>query len=587
MENQTFLNGALIYLTAAVFAVPIAKALGLGAVLGYLVAGSILGPWGLKLVGDPQGIGHFAELGVVFLMFVIGLELKPSRLWSLRKAVFGMGAVQVGISALILGGGAYYLGLPPLAATIVGVGLSLSSTAFAMQLLEEKNQLKTPHGQSAFAILLFQDLAVIPLLAIIPLLAKNAASPEMAPPLVIAAVILSITFGGRFVLKPLFRVIARARAKEIFTAASLLLVLGIALLMRTIGLSMALGAFLAGVILADSEYRHELEADIEPFKGLLLGLFFMSVGMTVDYGLLADHAGMVVLGVIALLVIKGAVIIALSRMAKLGAESSINMAVTISQGGEFAFVLFGIAAAAGLLSATTAGLLVLVVTLSMAITPLLVLINERVVVPRLCPVGRREFDEIKNEKYPVLIAGYGRMGQIPARVLTTKGFDFTALEHDPEHVSVVLKYGVKIYYGDASRIDLLEAAGAKTAKIFILAIDDVDSSLRTAEIVRHRFPHLKIFARARNRTHAHQLMDLGITLIYRETFATSLELTRDVLRELGETTEQAAETIRRFREHDEKFLAEQHKVHKNEQELINFSKRSTEQLMELFRTDKV
>ncbi len=576
----------LIYLSAAVVSVPLSKALGLGSVVGYLMAGSAIGPWGLGLIQDTKSVGHFAEFGVVFLLFIIGLELKPSRLWSLRRAVFGMGAAQVIGTSALLTTAAMALDLPPITAVLAGIGLSLSSTAFATQLLTERNQLNTPFGQTSFAILLFQDLAAIPLMAILPQLAPHAsAQATMAHPATVAAVILGIAFGGGYVLKPLFRIIARARTKEIFTAASLLLVLGIALLMRAIGLSMGLGAFLAGVILADSEYRHELEADIEPFKGLLLGLFFISVGMTVDYGLLNAKTGVVIAGVVGLIAIKSAVLIGLGRAAKLGAESSLNMAATISQGGEFAFVLFALGVQYGLLDSATSSLLILIVTLSMAVTPLLVGINDKLLTPRLRP-GPRPFDSVPMHENPVLIAGYGRMGQIPARVLKLKGFDFTALEHDPEHVSVVLKYGVKIYYGDASRLDLLEAAGARHAKIFILAIDDVDASLRTAEIVRTHFPHLKIFARARNRQHAHHLMDLGITQIYREVYATSLEMTRDVLRTLGLSADRVDETVRKFREHDEKMLTEQYGVHQDEQALINFSKRSTEQLVELFRGDQ-
>ncbi len=586
MHADPVLFETLIYLAAAVLSVPLSKALGLGSVVGYLMAGSAIGPWGLRLISDTKTANHVSEFGVVFLLFVIGLELKPSRLWSLRRAVFGLGAAQViGTTALFTAVG-LTLGLPFASAALVGIGLSLSSTAFAMQLLGERNQLSTPFGQTSFAILLFQDLAVIPLMAVLPLLApQTAGQSAMAHPLTVAAVILGIAFLGGRVLKPLFRIIARARTKEIFTAATLLLVLGIALLMQSIGLSMELGAFLAGVVLADSEYRHELEADIEPFKGLLLGLFFISVGMTVDYGLLGAKTGMVAAGVVGLIAIKAAVLIALGKIAKLGAESSLNMAATISQGGEFAFVLFALGVQFGLLDTSTSSLLILIVTLSMAVTPFLVSLNDKLVSPRLRP-EKCPFDKVPMAENPVLIAGYGRMGQIPARVLKVKGFDFTALEHDPEHVSVVLKYGAKIYYGDASRLDLLEAAGAKHAKIFILAIDDVEASLRTAEIVRQHFPHLKIFARARNREHAHHLMDLGITSIYREVYATSLEMTRDVLKTLGLAPERAEETVHKFREHDEKMLVEAYGVHKNEQELINFSKRSTEQLLELFRGDQ-
>lgn len=583
--EHSFLFNAIVYLSAAVIAVPLSKRLGLGSILGYLIAGSILGPWGLSLVRDVEGSMHFGELGVVFLMFLIGLELQLSRVWEMRRAVFGMGAAQMGLTSLIIALLGIAVGLSPVPAVVVGIGLSLSSTAFALQLLAERNELKSAFGQLAFAILLFQDVAVAPLLAILPLLSERATATNVASPVVIAATILAIVFGGRYLLRPILRAMAWTHAREIFTAASLLLVLGIAAVMQAIGLSMALGAFLAGVLLADSEYRHELEADLEPFKGLLLGLFFISVGMSVDYGLLVSRPTTVVLGTVLLLVVKTIVLGIVGKLAKLNEPSTRALAVSISQGGEFAFVLFGIASASGLMDPTLASLLVLVVALSMALTPLLVKFNDKVLSPWRSP-DPPPFDDIKNEQNPVIIAGYGRVGQIAARILRVKGIGFTALEHDPQHVEVVRRFGQRIYYGDASRLDLLEAAGAKHAKVFILAIDDVEASVRTAEAVRHHFGHLKIFARVRNREHAHQLLDLGIEANYRETLATSLELTKDVLLDLGFKPEHAAETIRRFREHDEQMLKEQHAVYKDEQALIDYSNRSTQLLSELFRTDK-
>lgn len=586
MAEANFLIDGLIFLAAAVLAVPISQRLGFGSVLGYLVAGSMLGPCGLKIIRNVGSIMHFAELGVVMLLFIIGLELKPSRLWELRRVVFGLGAAQVGVTTLLITLFGWSTGWSWLPSFVVGFGLSLSSTAFALQLLGERNQLTTQFGRMAFAILLFQDLAVIPLLAAMPLLSgRSQSSAAIASPGVVIGVIALIVVGGRYLGRPLFRMIASSRTREIFTAASLLLVLGVAAAMQAIGLSMALGTFLAGVILADSEYRHELEADINPFKGLLLGLFFMAVGMSVDYGLLLREPLKILAAVVGLVAIKGAGLGSLGKFVGLGWAASRNLAVSIAQGGEFAFVLFGMSAENGILPRDEANFLVLVVTLSMAVTPLLVLANDRIV-NRLFDKGPPEFDKFDAGEPQVIIAGFGRVGQIPARVLRVKNIPYTALEHDSAQVEIARRYGQQIYYGDASRLDLLEAAGARTAKVFILAIDDIEASVRTAQVVKQHFPNLKIFARVRNRQHAYELMDLGLHVNYRETFVSSLELTHDVLRELGKTEVHAKETIRKFREQDEKSLISQHAVHRDEAALIRASKHSVQQLADIFQADK-
>ncbi|MFN7131790.1 MAG: monovalent cation:proton antiporter-2 (CPA2) family protein, partial [Myxococcales bacterium] len=508
---------ALLFLGATVVAVPLSRRLGLGAVLGYLAAGLVIGPSGLGLVRDVDNVLHFSEFGVVLFLFVIGLELRPERLWEMRKAVFGLGGAQVGLTGAVLALLGLAAGLKPAEALVTGVGLSLSSTAFALQLLAEKNELATEHGQSSFGILLFQDLAVIPLLALLPVLGHRQGA-EVPVPLWLALgkvllVLVLVVVGGRYVLRFVFRFVAATHSQEVFTATALLIVLGTALLVDAVGLSMPLGAFLAGVLLADSEYRHELEADIEPFKGLLLGLFFLAVGMSVKLGLLAQRPLLVVALVLGLVAVKALVLFLIGRRAFGSTEPALSMAVAISQGGEFAFVLFGLAAGFGIMDRATGDLLVLVVGLSMAVTPVLFTVYERAVRPRLTKKESRAFDVAPDGEPPVIIAGFGRVGQVVGRVLRAKGIPFTAMDASAEHIDFIKKFGNKVFYGDASRLDLLRAARADKAKLFVLAIDDVEASLRTAEAVQRHFPHLTIFARARNRQHAYRLLDMGITRI--------------------------------------------------------------------------
>ncbi|HLQ25730.1 MAG TPA: monovalent cation:proton antiporter-2 (CPA2) family protein [Acidiferrobacterales bacterium] len=586
---MSFLYEAVFFLIAAVITVPLSKRLGLGTVLGYLAAGAVIGPWGLGLVRDVDNVLHFSELGVVLLLFIIGLELEPARLWALRKPVFGLGLAQVAVTGLLLMLAGIALGLPAATALIIGLVLSLSSTAFALQLLAEKNQLSTYYGQTSFAVLLFQDLAAIPLLAIIPLLGTSEAGMDQTASLVAiakaVAVIVAVVVGGRWLLRPFLRFAASTVSQEIFTAAALLVVMGTALLLQQTGLSMALGAFLAGVLLADSEYRHELEADIDPFKGLLLGLFFIAVGMSIDLGLIIHKPLTILALVLGLMAVKSAVLIGLGRLAGHNTPSAVNLALFISQGGEFAFVLFGVAAGARVMDKSLADLLIVVVSVSMAFTPLLLLLNERVFRFGQGPTQEREFDKIPEQDNKVIIAGFGRFGQMIARTLRMKKIRFTALEASFEQVDFVRKFGNKIYFGDASRLDLLRAAKADKARVFVLAIDDVDASVKTAEMVRKNYPHLKIYARARNRVHTYRLMDVGVDNIIRETFLSSLELAKDVLQGLGLPAAEAEDAVRKFRHHDEALLRKQHLIQHDEAQLIASVKQGAEELERLFEQD--
>ena len=580
---------AAIFLTAAVATVPLFRKLKLGAVLGYLAAGVIIGPWVLKLVTDVESILHFAELGVVLLLFIVGLELQPSRLWILRKSVFGLGGAQVVVTGFVLGLAGMAIGLSWSSALVMGLGLAMSSTAFVLQALAERNQLTSRYGRSSFAILLFQDLSVIPLLALIPLLAIDTGTEAHGNPWVSAvvavAVIALVIAGGRLLLRPVFQAIAQSHIQEIFTAAALLVVIGVSLLMAGVGLSMSLGAFLAGVLLADSEFRHELEANIEPFKGLLLGLFFISVGMSVDLGLIASKPLAVIGAVIGLMATKAGILFVIGKLSGHSTESARNLAAALSQGGEFAFVLFGVAAGHRIMDQSLVDLLVVVVTLSMAATPVALALNDALSRWLAKPKTDETFDTIDEDNSQVIIAGFGRVGQIVARVLVLKKIPFTALDASPEQVETVRRFGSKVYFGDASRLDLLTAAKTDQAKLFVLAIDDVESSIRTAEMVTRHFPDVKIYARARNRFHAHRLMDLGVELIERETFLSSLDLAEQVLKALGVTGWEAQETVARFKLHDEKTLIRQHAVYHDESQLIQTSKQAAQELQGLLESD--
>lgn len=581
---------AISFLGAAVLVVPVFSRLGLGAVLGYLCGGIFIGPFVFGLFEDGENLMHVAELGVVLLLFVIGLELQPSRLWRLRRAVFGVGGAQMGASAALVALCAWLLGVSPAPAVIAGIALSLSSTAFALQTLAEKKQLTTRHGRSAFAILLFQDLAVIPVLALIPLLApgggESSAGAAALGALKAAAVIALVIFIGRFVLKHVLRLVARTGIHEVSTATALLVVLGTAVLMEFAGLSMALGAFLAGVLLADSEYRHELEADIEPFKGLLLGLFFVSVGISVNLDILAGQP-LKVLGIVAgLMAIKFAVLFVLGRLQGMTGGSARALGIAISQGGEFAFVILGAAAGLRLVQPELQDLLIVAVTVSMAVTPLAFMLDEKVIQPLLDRKTEPEYETPPDEDNAVLIAGFGRFGQVVGRILRAKRIPFTALDISADHVDFIARFGTKIYYGDASRLDLLRAAGAGKARIFVLAIDDVESSVRTAAIVREHFANLTVYARARNRKHAYRLMDLGVNIIRRETLLSSLDLAKSVLMGLGLSKSDTESTVTTFYNHDVKRLAEHHAMHNDEERMVYLAKESAKELEEIFAEDE-
>lgn len=556
------LLNSVIYLAAAVIAVPLAKRLGLGSVLGYLIAGVVIGPWGLKLITDVEAILHFAEFGVVLLLFLIGLELNPRRLWQMRMPILGLGAGQVLASAAALAGFGLVAGWPWQMALAAGLGLSLSSTAIALQPLTERHLLQTPAGRSAFSILLFQDIAVIPMLALLPLLAvaphAESGGEGWIGALKAAAAIAVIVFGGRYLTRPVFRLVAETGLREIFTAVALLLVIGIALLMQLAGLSMALGAFLAGVLLAESEYRHELESDIEPFKGLLLGLFFIAVGMSVDFGLLVTQP-VLVLGLVAvLLTIKGTVLFGLARIARLPGSQTALFIFLLAQGGEFAFVLFGNATGVGVLDRETAALLVVAVALSMMTAPLLVVLNDKLIEPRFSRTDGRPQDTPEDDGNPVIVAGFGRFGQIVVRLLAANRIGATVLDHDPEIIDTLRQFGFKVFYGDATRIDLLEAAGAATARVLVVAIDDPQRSLALVEMARQHFPQLKIIARARDLPHAMELMNREVPVIERETFHSALRLGEETLKALGQPAYAARKKTLTFRQHNEALLREIH-----------------------------
>lgn len=565
---DSLLINAVIYLAAAVIAVPIAKRLGLGSVLGYLIAGAVIGPWGLKLITDVEAILHFSEFGIVLLLFVVGLELNPRRLWQMRMPILGLGGGQVigtaiAITVLLSVGLSWHW----TTALVAGLGLSLSSTAIALQPLTERNLLGTPGGRAAFSILLFQDIAVIPILALLPLLAIGPAavadgSGWIGALKAIAAIGL-IVFGGRFLTRPLFRIIAETGLREIFTAVALLLVIGIALLMQLAGISMALGTFLAGVLLAESEYRHELESDIEPFKGLLLGLFFIAVGMSVDFGMLSTRP-VEVLGLAAgLIIIKGVVLVVIARAAKLPASQTALFTFLLAQGGEFAFVLFGSASGFGIMDAETTRLLIVSVALSMMTAPLLVVLNDRFIEPRFTRVDDRPHDIPDDDGNAVIVAGFGRFGQIIVRLLYANRIGATVLDHDPEIVDTLRQFGFKVFYGDATRLDLLEAAGAAKAKVLVVAVDDITASLALVDLARQHFPHLKILARARDLPHAVALMDRDVSVIERETFHSALRLGEETLRVLGQPAYAARKKSLTFRQHNEALLKQIH-AHWNE-----------------------
>ena len=585
--EQTLLH-PLIYLLAAVVAVPIAKKLGLGAVLGYLLAGIAIGPWGLGLISEVEDILHFSEFGVVLLLFLIGLELDPKRLWSLRRHIFGWGSAQVGLVSLGLFGAALAVGIDWRVALIGALGMSLSSTAIALATLGERKLTATPAGSAGFAILLFQDIAAIPMMAAVPLLGVAVAQGSgqgWLHTLQVVAVIALLIFGGRYLIRPILRIIAKTDMREIFTAFSLLLVIATCLLMQSVGMSMALGTFLAGVLLADSEYRHALESDLEPFKGLLLGLFFIAVGMSVDFGIFLEQPWLILGMVLGFLVIKTAVLYGLAKCFRIPRDQQIFFAFLLSQGGEFAFVVFGAAATAQVLTPRISSILVVVVALSMVITPLLLLLHDRLILPRLQARGRQPEDDIEPQDNPVIIAGFGRFGQIIGRLLHANGIGLTILDHDPDQVESLRKFGFKVFYGDATRIDLLRTAGADKARLIVIAIDDAPASLKLVEAVQRAFPHLKIAARARNVTHLYDLMDRGVTVLERETFESALQMGRQVLRQLDFGSYRAHRAAMKFRAHNIETLHKLYPHYKDQQQMVSMAVQAREELEAMFASD--
>ena len=601
---------AFIYLAAAVLVVPISNRLGLGSVLGYLIAGVLIGPFGLHLVGrNGDDVMHFAEFGVVMMLFLVGLELQPALLWRLRTPILGLGGLQVLATALVIALLALLLGQTPPVALAVGLILAMSSTAIVLQTLTEKGLIKTDAGQSSFSVLLFQDIAVIPILAFLPLLASHgpgplaadlltppahaagAAAPVASDPLLqalqVLGVVLVIIVGGRFLMRPVFRAIAATRLRELFTATALLLVVGITLAMQLVGLSPALGTFVAGVVLADNEYRHELEGDIAPFKGLLLGLFFLTVGAGINFTLLLRSPGLILALVAGLALVKAAVLLVLGRLFRLAPGDNVLFALALAQGGEFAFVLFSFASANRVLPASLTSLLVVVVALSMLITPLVLMAHEHWLAPRLLArAPQRPADAIESDEGAVIIAGFGRFGQIVGRLLLANRFPITVLDHSPTQIDLLRRFGWRVFYGDASRLDLLHAAGAERARLLVVAVDEPTTSLEIVELARKHFPELEVLARAFDRQHAYALIRLGVRVIRRETFGSALEMGVDALERLGMHPHRVHLAAHTFRCHDEAALREVAALEGDDAARIARSRQLSEELERLLQSDR-
>ncbi|HEY4582272.1 MAG TPA: monovalent cation:proton antiporter-2 (CPA2) family protein [Lysobacter sp.] len=577
---------ALVFLLAAVAAAPLFRRLGLGAVLGYLVAGVLLGPQALGVVANAAPVLAASEIGVVMLLFVLGLELSPSRLVVMRRPVFGAGGAQMAACGLALALAARLAGLPWTAAIVVGLALALSSTAVGLQLLSERRAVHSDHGRLAFAILLFQDLVAIPLLAAVPLLGHHSGADAIDLRAIGGAVgaVLLVVGGGRLLLRPAFRLVARSGMPEVFTGAALLTVLGAAWLMQQAGLSPGLGAFLAGVLLADSEFRHELEAQIDPFKGLLLGLFFMAVGMSIDIARVAAEPLRMAAMVGLVLAVKFVLVLGVGRRpGRLSRRDALQLASVLAFGGEFGFVVLSEAARAALIDAATRDRLTAAIGLSMALAPLLLLLVARLLRHAPAPAPRA-FDAIPDSAPKVLIAGFGRFGQIVARLLGAQKLPFIAIEPSADQVDFVRRFGNPVYYGDPSRPELLRSAGAESAQVFVIALEDPDASVHTARAVRRLYPDAIVYASARDRRHAWELMDLGAKAI-RETFHSSLHTGERVLVDLGLDARTVHAQVESFREHDERLLRAQYEVRDDEAALIQTSRDARRELEELFNAD--
>lgn len=579
---------ATIFLGAAVILIPFAKRFGIATVLGYLITGLLLGPSFLQVTGNPTDLMHFSEFGVVLLLFIIGLELQPSRLWALRHDIFVLGGLQVVVTGSVLMALVWeFLHIRPSHSFVIGFGLALSSTAFVLQLLGEKQQLSATHGRQAFTILLFQDIAVIPLLAILPFLSgvqnQNYDWIYFAK---IISVFAGLIFASRYIVRPFFKFVASSGASELLTAVALFIVMGVSLLMNYVGLSMALGAFLTGVLLADSEYRHELEASIEPFKGLLLGLFFMSVGMLTDVKLILAKPLLIIGGAMALMGIKFIVLTVIARIMGNQTPSSVRLGVTLAQGGEFAFVLFSVASSQHLLNASQQNMLNLIVTVSMALTPLMFWLLEKLGEPIFAKnKPNRAYDTIPEEQHPVIIAGFGRMGQIIGRVLRMHNIEFTAIEKSARRVDFVRKFGNQVYYGDPKNPEILRAAGISHTKLFILAIGDPDFSVNTARHIVEHYPEVTLLARAVDRLHYYRLREVGVKYIWRETYLAALDISRESLEVLGLDPEQARRSVKMFRDYDDELIERQQAIYDDESKLIESAQSAIRELESLFDSD--
>lgn len=605
MHQQDFFHNAMIYLLAAVISVPVAKRLGFGSVLGYLLAGMVIGPFVLGLIGsEGEDVMHFAEFGVVMMLFLIGLELKPNLLWKMRKSIFGLGGLQLVLTAMLIGGIALLLGQTPGAGLTIGLMLALSSTAIVLQTLAEKGLMKQASGQASFSVLLFQDISVVPILALIPLLGVSAASGRSLSQdevrviggieitgwvqvAMMLAVITGIVVVGLYLVKYVFRIIARTGLREIFTATALLLVIATALLMDLVGLSPALGAFLSGIVLANNEYRHELEADIEPFKGLLLGLFFISVGASIDFGLLISSPGLIVVLLFGLMVVKFMVLFLLGRFFGLRGGQNVLFSFALAQGGEFAFVLVAFSLDNGVIDAGISSILLLVVALSMAVTPLLLLLNDKLILPLVFrSENLREQDDIEESGHPVIIAGFGRFGVVMGRFLIANGIKATILDDNPDNIEVLKKLGFKVYYGDSTRADLLASAGAADAKVIVIAVDDKQQSLKIVDLVRNKYPHLKVLVRSTDMDHTYELLDRKVDGLQRDTFESSLSLGTEVLTHLGYNKYRAHRLAGTFRQHNQKVMHELYRHHReDEKKYLSEAKKYASELEELLRAE--
>jgi glutathione-regulated potassium-efflux system protein KefC len=588
MDEHHLILNAIVYLSASVIAVPIFKRLGLGSVLGYLAAGTAIGPWGLGFVENVEDIRHFAEFGVVLLLFIIGLELKPKRLWKMRRPIVGMGGSQLLLTTILIFLIGLALGYSFNISLVVAMGLSLSSTAIALQSLKERNLLSTHAGNSAFSVLLFQDIAVIPILALLPALgvvAGDMGENIWLGMLNAVGVIAAIVVGGHYLTRPIFRYIANTGMREIFTAFALLLVFGISMLVNAVGMSMALGSFLAGVLLAESEYRHELEVEIEPFKGLLMGLFFISVGMSIDFGLLLRDPLTILALVVLLVVVKGVVLWGLARLGKIPESQTSLFVFILSQGGEFAFVIFSVASGSGVLDQATVDYLVVIVALSMLTTPFLLLLYQHVIAPRFINLDQpREPDTIDEEDNPVIIAGFGKFGRTVGRLLHANGIPTTILDHDPDQIEAIRQFGYKVYYGDSSRHGVLAAAGADKAKLLIITIDDAEASLNIIEQAQKHFPHLTILTRARNNGHAYEIMRRGVSLFRRELYGSALQLGEEALKQMGFGAYRSKNAAQVFYAYDQKLLERLYKAEAPEDRRL-LSLQAREQLEQVLNAD--